>query len=335
MSRPLVAVVLAGGSGTRLYPASTPERPKQLHSFGGDRSLLRRTVDRAGFADEIYVLTRPALADAVREEVPGAAVLTEPAPRDTGPALVYASSRLRDQVGDCVMAVLPSDHHVEGGLGGTVESAAATAVDTDGLVTVGVEPTRPATGFGYIEPAARGAEEAVRVDQFVEKPDAETARRYVDRGWYWNAGMFCWRPSAFLAAARKSPLAALVEAVEGGDARRGFEAVAAVSVDTAVLERAENVFVVPAGFAWDDLGDWDAVGRVLPADDDGTVSVGESLAIDASGCVLATDGHVSVVGVDDLVVASYEGRTVVLPRERSQAVREVVDRLRASTHEDA
>jgi mannose-1-phosphate guanylyltransferase len=326
MDLPLVAVVLAGGRGTRLYPASREDRPKQLLSFGRDQSLLAETVERTGFADETYVLTRPDYAEAVREHAPGAAVLTEPEPRDTGPALVYAAHRVREQVGECVLLCLPSDHHVAGDFATTARTAARAARETGGLVTVGVEPTRPATGYGYIDPGERGAGYAT-VESFVEKPDDATAEEYVQRGYYWNAGIFAWTSTALIDAARDTPLAPLVAALDAGDAERGFASVDPVSIDYAVLERADNVFVVPAGFEWDDLGSWDAVGRVLDGDSDGNVTLADGVTIDASDCVLASDGHVSVVGVDGLVVASYDGRTLVLPREQSQRVREVVARL--------
>ncbi len=345
----VVAVVLAGGTGTRLYPASRPDRPKQLLGLGSESSLLARTVDRAGFADQRYVLTRPSLTDAVREHAPGAAVLTEPEPKDTGPALVYAAYRVREQVGDCVLVCLPSDHQVSRGdategsapdlgeratpassdFASTMERAAGVAADTGRLVTVGVEPSRPATGYGYIEPGAdRG--EYREVARFVEKPDGETARQYVESGWLWNAGMFAWAPDALLEAARDSPLAPLVESLEAGEPAAGFEAVEPVSVDNAVLERAAAVAVVPADFGWDDLGSWDAVGRVLDTDADGNARLGETLAVDAVDCVLAAgeDSHVSAVGVEGLAVASYDGRTLVLDREDAEQVREVVRRLR-------
>ncbi|MFB6142544.1 MAG: mannose-1-phosphate guanylyltransferase [Halorientalis sp.] len=328
MDRPLVALVLAGGTGTRLYPASRSDAPKQFRSFTGDSSLLTATVERAGFADEVYVLTRPAFRDAVRDHAPGAAVLAEPEPKDTGPALVYAAHRIREQVGECVLLVLPSDHHVAGDFAASARTGAEVAVETGGLVTLGVEPTRPAPEYGYVRPGEqRGGYYTVAA--FAEKPDRETAADYVARGDYWNAGIFAWTPDAFLSAARDSPLEPLVDALDAGDPERGFDAVDAVSVDRAVLEDTDKAYLVPAGFEWDDVGSWDALERLLPADSAGNVVLGDALLTDTEDCVVATDGHVSLVGVSDLVVASYGDRTLVVPREDTQRVREVVAQLRA------
>jgi mannose-1-phosphate guanylyltransferase len=331
MDRPVVAVVMAGGTGTRLYPASRSARPKQFLSLAGDRSLLSRTVDRCGFADEVVVLTGERFADEVRDHAPDTTVLVEPEPKDTGPALVYAAHRLRERVGECVLLNLPSDHVVGEGFADIARRAAEVAIDAGGLVTIGVEPDRPATGYGYVEPGAdRGGYRAV--EQFHEKPDRETAERYVADGFRWNAGMFAWTPGAVLAAARSGPLEPLVDALAAGDAEGGFDAVEPVSVDYAVLEPAAaagDVFVVPADFAWDDLGAWDALRRVLPADEDGNVTVGDALTIDAADNVIASDDkHVSVVGAEDLVVAAYDDRVLVVPAEDAQRVRAVVDRLR-------
>lgn len=327
MDTTVVALVLAGGTGTRLYPATRSDRPKQFRSLGGDRSLLARAVDRAGFADTVYVLTSDAHADAVRERVPDADVLVEPAPKDTGPALVYGAHRVREQVGECTLVCTPSDHLIEGAFAETCRQAATVAAESGALVTVGVEPTRPATGYGYIQPGDRRAGYRT-VAQFHEKPDAETAAQYRERGYLWNAGIFAWEPRHFLAAARETPLGPLVEALDRGEAAAGFAAVDPVSVDYAVLERTEELAVVPAAFTWDDLGTWDAVARHLKGDEDGNAVLGDALAVDAGDNVVATDGHVSLVGVEDLVVVSYGDRTLVCPRGDTERVREVVAELR-------
>jgi mannose-1-phosphate guanylyltransferase len=321
-----VAVVLAGGRGTRLYPASSPDTPKQFRAIAGERSLLERTVARADrFADETVVLTRPAYADPVRDRV-DCEVLVEPEPKDTAPALVYAAHRLRDRAGTLVC--LPSDHHVgdDGVFVDAAERAAATARETGGLVTMGVEPTRPATGYGYLKPGESVGDGVHRVERFVEKPDAETATDYCERGYRWNAGIFAWTPEALLVACEGTALEPLVTALDADDPEP-FAACEAVSVDYGVMEAAADVYLVAVEFEWDDLGMWDALARVLDADESGTVVGGNGLPIDTEGCVLATDesSHVAAVGVSDLVVAAHDGRVLVVPKRDTQRVREVWD----------
>jgi mannose-1-phosphate guanylyltransferase len=234
--------------------------------------------------------------------------------------------------------------------------AAAVAVETGGLVLLGIEPDSAATGYGYLKPGEPrpldhdgdgGSYHAV--EKFYEKPDAGAAARYRQSGYLWNAGTFAWTPAALLAAARDSPLAPLVEACEDGVPEAGYEDIDDVSIDYAVLERHggagggggdggsdedgdHDVFVVPADFDWDDLGTWDALDSLLERDADENLVGGEgrSLAIDSEGCTLATgpDAHVTVVDVDDLVVATYDGRTLVVPERRADRVGEVVEALR-------
>ncbi|WP_416838442.1 mannose-1-phosphate guanylyltransferase [Haloferax sp. DFSO52] len=330
MDRPIVALVLAGGTGTRLFPASRSSRPKQFLSFDGDQSLLSATVSRADFADHVVVSTRPAFADQIADHAPDADVVVEPAAKDTGPALVYATHRIAALYDDPLVVVLPSDHHVGDGFSEDIARGARVAADTDSLVAFGIDPTRPDTGYGYIEPGTDRGDYRSLV-AFHEKPDEETATRYVERGYLWNAGMFAWTPDALFSAARDSPLEPLVDALDDGDPQAGFEAVESVSIDYAVMERATDAAVVPVHFEWDDLGSWDALARILTPDDDGNVALGDDPTfVDAADNVVATDGaNVSLVGVSDLAVVSWDDEVLVVPKADAQRVREVVAKLKA------
>lgn len=164
--------------------------------------------------------------------------------------------------------------------------------------------------------------------KFREKPDRETAERFVEGGFYWNSGMFAWTPDAFLREARASPLAPLVDALDEGDPERGFAAVEPISVDYAVLERTDEAYVAPATFEWDDLGSWDALERFIEPDANGNVALADTLAIDASDNVVVGDKHVSLVGVEDLVIVAFNDRVLVVPKAQAQRVREVAKRLR-------
>lgn len=358
--RPVIACVLAGGVGTRLYPAARSDRPKQFLPFGGSESLLTRTVRRTGFADATCVVTREGFAERVAEHAPEATVFVEPDAKDTGPAAVYAAARIRAAVadgtlvdragspeagdgtpagggGEPVIVTLPADHHVpdRAAFERAMTRGARVAAETESLVTFGVEPTRPATAYGYVHPGTDHGEYA-RVASFTEKPDRATAERYVDRGDYWNAGVFAWTPDALFAAARDTPLAETTrlltdetsETPTDERAARAFAAAPEASVDEAVLERAENVVVVPASFTWDDLGSWDALERIVPSED-GNATDCETVAVDASGNVVAGDHHVSLVGVEGVCVVAVDDRVLVVPKEDAQRVREVVERLRA------
>jgi mannose-1-phosphate guanylyltransferase len=316
----------------------------------GEDTLLERTVGRAEFADHVVVSTRPALEADVRHLVPEADVVVEPIGKDTGPALAYATHRIGELYGeDAVVVVLPSDHLVGDTerFAGTLERGVRVARDEDRLVTFGVDPTRPETGYGYIEPGTE-RDGFFDLDAFHEKPDAETADRYLDAGYLWNAGTFAWTVGTFRDAALDSPLAPLVRALDDGRVEDGFDAVEATSVDYAVMERVDDAAVVPLDVRWDDLGSWDALARLLSPDEHGNVvhagaSVGEAdthaegndetdahaLFVDSGDNVVVSDGpHVSLVGVDGLAVVAWDDRVLVVPKAEAQRVRDVVSILK-------
>lgn len=323
MERPLVAVILAGGTGTRLYPASRSDRPKQFHSFGTTDSLLAQTVDRCSFADHVIVSTQPAFADHIPDHAPDADILVEPAPKDTGPAILYAAHTIAEEYTDPVVLCLPSDHWIQGGFEPAATQAARVAIETQGLVTIGITPNRPATGYGYIQPG-RLQDGYAPIEAFHEKPTQDTAADLVDDGWLWNAGMFAFTPTSLLSEARDSPLAPLVQALEAGELTRGFDEVDAISLDYAVVEDTEHGFVVPASFEWDDLGTWDAIGRVADS------PLCEALMLDTTDTIVAGDEsvHVTAIGVSDLVIAAYDDRVLVVPADRAEQVRSAVTKLR-------
>lgn len=322
-----IAVVLAGGVGTRLYPASSDEHPKQFLSFDEEgQSLLSRTVQRVEkIVDAVYVLTRAEYADRIAEHAPNATVMIEPQGKDTGPALVYAAHCLRDVASDPVLLCVPSDHYVGSSFAPVTQRAMAVANETEQLVTLGVEPTRAATEYGYIKPGENHGDN-YSVEGFYEKPDPGAASRYIYNDYYWNAGVFAWTPEALLSAAQNTELGPLVEALRAGNEQKGFNAVDPVSIDHAVLEATDGLRMVPADLTWDDLGSWDALKRVRDADENGTVTLGDVLTIDADDCVIAADegSHISAVGVSNLTIAAYDGRVLVVPTSETQRVREVV-----------
>lgn len=327
------AVVLAGGGGTRLWPASRRVRPKQFLPLApGGRSLLEATVARARRlvpAERVLVVTSGEQADAVRAtlpELPAANVLVEPVGRSTAPAVALAARTLaaRGEPG-ALLAVLPSDHAVgdEAAFLRTLEAALAAA--RTHLVTVGIPPAYPSTGYGYLELGDRTDGPAREVRRFVEKPDAERARAFVASGRYlWNSGMFFFRACRILDEVRRH----LPEVWAALESDRYAEA-PTISLDYGVMERTEDIWAVPGEFGWCDLGHWADLAAVHPPDADGHVRVGGPLlALDARDNVVVGAPLVALVGVEGLVVVATEDAVLVVPRARAQEVRRVVGELK-------
>ncbi len=332
------AAILAGGSGTRFWPLSTPERPKQLLPLTGDRPLLAQAVGRLrGLVppERILVLTGPALVDAVAATVaavPKKNIFAEPRAASTAPALAWAANWVSKQDPGGQMLSLHADWAVGDDVAfrAAASSALAVAAEQDVLVTVGVKPTRNETGYGYIVPG-KPSGEAYKVKRFVEKPSPARAALLRQRGALWNSGLFAWGVARFLGetAAYATELAAGWPALSSGDAERFFSAVKPVAVDVAVLERTTRLAVVRGTFPWDDIGSWDALLRIRNCDAHGNVIVGNVTVGEGvrNSVVWAEDDHIAVAGIKNTVVVRANGRTLVMPTGQSEQLKALVQRL--------
>ncbi|MFB6187430.1 MAG: mannose-1-phosphate guanylyltransferase [Halobacteriaceae archaeon] len=320
-----IALVLAGGEGTRLFPASQSDHPKQFLQLFNDTSLLESTLDRLSFVDTTYIITRERYVQKIKNKTDTPNIIIEPISKNTGPAMIYGAHKIaKNHDNPCVLAT-PSDHYISGEFAATAKKALRAAKATDGLVTIGVEPTRIETEYGYIEPNEQ-INDYYSVSTFHEKPSFETAKQYIDADYKWNSGIFAWQPDTLLkAASRTEPMKSFVKRLQAGSPVEAFDRISSISIDEAVFETATNVYMVSASFEWDDVGTWDALERIL--DGDNTI-LGNATTIDASGNILASDTHqINVIGIDDLIIAAYNGHVLVLPKNESDRVRELVNRL--------
>ena len=336
------AVILAGGIGSRFWPASTPARPKQLLPLGGERPLILETVERARRLvgrNRVRILTGRGLVDPFLSAVPDlqeADFLVEPIARSTGPALVWAAHEIERLEPGALMISLHSDHviHPFDEFASTIDRACRAAVARHGLICLGIEPARPETGYGYIETGEELGEGVNAVLRFHEKPDEETAAEYSSSGRFlWNSGIFVWRARDLLEeASRHAPeLKPALPLLRSGDADAFFETVEPVSVDVGVLERSGRVEVARASFSWDDVGTWSALARTRTADEDGNVVVGHASILEGSGNIVwAEDGPVRLFGVDDLIVVRSGNEILVMKAEMASDLKRFITFLEGS-----
>ncbi|AYV45929.1 mannose-1-phosphate guanylyltransferase/mannose-6-phosphate isomerase [Caulobacter flavus] len=350
----LYPVILCGGSGTRLWPASRLDRPKQFLKLLGPHSSFQETLLRVrdlAAGQEIIIVTGAAMIDFVREqareiETP-VVVLLEPEARDSAPAVAAAAAYVEALDPDAVALMLAADHHVgEVELFKDAARLAAHAASKGLIVTFGVRPTGPATGFGYIRPgAALDAEGVFKVAAFVEKPDLDLAKTYVSQGYLWNSGNFAFKASTMLAELENfEPLIARAARDAVAKAERAdpdglclkldpasFAQAPRKSLDYAIMERTHLAAVVPAAFSWSDLGAWDAIWGASPQDGHGNAAQGDVTLVDTRGVLARSTGpFVGAIGVSDLMIVAEPDAVLVCRRDDAQAVKTLVDRLKAN-----
>lgn len=346
-------VIRAGGVGTRLWPLSRKHNPKQFHALTGERTMLQEAVHRLrphAAMDDLYISTSAALVHRVREQVPELVlenIIVEPAQRNTGPAVGLECALLEARFPGCAIASLGSDHHIGAPeefcrLLKVAEDALSDRAET--LFTLGVKPTRADTGFGYLQKgdviATVNDEPIYAVAAFEEKPDAETAKTYLESGRYlWNSNMFVWKARTMLRlfAEFEPEIYALLEQIAAAvSVGREAEVIARVypqmkttAIDHAILERASRVATIEADMDWCDLGAWDALKEVLPADANGNILRGKVLSLNAKNATVygGKDKVIALVDVEDLIVVDTGDALLILPRESSQRVKDVVAAL--------
>ncbi len=348
------AVIMAGGRGERFWPWSRCERPKQFLTLQGNRTLLQHTYERLKKlvpVERLLVVTGRRYADLTRRQLPDLPpdnLLLEPVGRDTAPCIGLAALWVSARDPDAVMVVVPSDHFVspeEEFLGCLKACTRVARMEDDPVVVIGVPPSRPETAYGYIKTGEQievlDGYPVYRVERFTEKPDRQTAERFLARGnYFWNSGMFIWSVSGVwyeigrhlpdLERGLRSLRPHIGRPTFEEELARVFPQLPKISIDYGVMEKADNVLMLPARFAWDDLGSWSALPRIHDTDEAGNVVVGEHVGVDTEDCVLVSQGRLlATVGVRDLIVVETEDAVLVCRRDCDQRLKELLEELRA------
>ena len=356
-----VAVIMAGGSGTRFWPLSRSSRPKQfLPLAGGAKSLLQATAGRVEALcseDSVLVVTAEHQSALVREQLPQASVLCEPCARNTAACIGFAAIKVLHAVGDVPMLCLPSDHVVHGvdEIVSVYQDACALALEQEVLLTIGIRPTGPETGYGYIQRseetvAMQSGSPAWKVNRFVEKPDRQTAEQYLLSGeYFWNSGMFVWRPSVVLAAIEQflpelsNVLDKISAAFDGpneyDEIAKLYRSIDPVSIDVGIMERAQNVLMLPGeAFTWSDVGSWSSWSEARAeesADGDGNIAEGDAIFVGTRNTTLVGQRRlIAAVGTEDLIVVDTPDALLVCHRDKAQDVRVVVEELKKNSRSD-
>lgn len=352
----VTALILAGGKGERFWPRSRVHNPKQFLCLTGDgETMIQKTVGRIRplvKEEDIFIATNKAYKDLIRQQLPGIPeenILCEPMGRNTAPCIGLGAVHVRKKYEDAVMLVLPSDHLIkyEASFVELLEKAIQVAQEGKNLVTIGIRPNVPETGYGYIKcnPEIKN-KDSFLVERFVEKPDLEKAKQYLASGDYlWNSGMFLWKASTVLASIEKflpeifAGLTKIEDAIKTPQEEEvletAFAQMPSESIDYGILEKEDNIYVFPGEFGWDDVGSWLAVERMKPLTDEGNVLSGNTITVNTRNCIIeGTDKLIATVGVENLVVVDTKDATLICSKEHTADIKTVLASLREQNKND-
>lgn len=344
------AVILAGGSGTRLWPLSTPSFPKQFLPLPSGQSMIQETLERVAplvTPEQTWVVTGKSMADLVQEHlpnIPASHILREPMGRNSAPAIAWVAAAIAKQDPDAIMAIFSADAvitQVEG-LRHTLNLAYELA-EQGKLVTIGIQPTSPETGYGYIRFAEEIGEghgyKAFQAERFVEKPNLATAQEYLQDGHYvWNAGIFIWSAKALLAEFQihlpemTRQIQTIVDAAQTEEAQTTLDAlwpsIQSISIDYGILEKTNNLVVIPAHLGWNDVGNWEQYGTLFPADEQGVHAVGSHTGLGSHNVIVYnnTDRRIYTIGMEDIIVVEMDDMTVICHKTHVQRVKELAEK---------
>jgi len=343
------ATILAGGGGTRFWPLSRQSMPKQLLNISGNDIMLNDTIERFGEVippGQTVIVTNQAQAPKLEEMMHASVrkenILCEPVSRNTAASILYAAMHIEHHHGESVMVVLPSDHYITDlePFRRTLEQACEVAEETRKIVTIGIKPTFPSTGYGYIAYDPKDGSDAHEVSEFVEKPNYQKAQQYVQAGTYlWNSGIFVWTTSVILESFRRylprlyNTMKPLQDALGTKRAAEALQTVypqlQSISIDYGILERSDEVLVVPADFGWNDIGTWDALGAIFPPDEQGNIVKCNHVGIDTRNSIIYSNCRlITTIGIEDLIIADTDDALLICPKDNAQAVKEMVELLK-------
>jgi mannose-1-phosphate guanylyltransferase len=354
-----VAVIMAGGGGTRFWPISRMSYPKQLVSLTSSEPMINETIhhfEKVVPVNDTFIVTNQEQAALMKDMLPGSfdktKILIEPVGKNTAPCILYAAMRIHKMYGDTLMSVLPADHHISDvtEYERILSLAYATAEETNKIVTIGLWPTEPATGYGYIRFGEREGDrkEVFQLERFVEKPDKARAQEYIQsRRYLWNSGMFIWRTSVILDAFRAflpdmyQIFASIEDDLNTENEQNAINTIyptlESISVDYGIMEKTKDVCVIPAEFGWNDVGSWDKLAEVFRHTEEENVIRGPHVGIDTDNCIIFSKSGkrmITTVGVSNLVIVDTDDAIMVINRDNCQDVKKLVEELRRQGRTD-